>query len=140
KLGVVLALENHGGLPCTGEEQVEIIESVNSPFLKATVDVGNYMQVGQEGQEGTAVAAHLAAYVHFKDFKKILPAEGSRIPWELQTCTVGEGDVEHIECLKTLKKAGYKGYVALEYEGSEDEKVGVPKSLDFTRKVIQEVV
>ncbi len=47
--------------------------------------------------------------------------------------------MDHLECLKTLKKAGYKGYVALEYEGSEYEDVGVPKSLDFTRKVIQEV-
>ena len=140
KLGVVLALENHGGLPCTGEEQVRVIETINSRFLKATVDVGNYMQGGQEGHEGTAVAAHLAAYVHFKDFKKTAPKEGSHLPWGLQGCTVGKGDVDHLKCLQALKDAGFKGYIALEYEGSDDETVGVPASLAFTKQVIGKLV
>ena len=39
------------GLPCSGEEQIEVIEKINSPFLKATIDVGNYMQCGQSGDE-----------------------------------------------------------------------------------------
>ena len=138
RLGVVLALENHGGLPCSGEEQVKIIETVNSPFLRATVDVGNYMQGGQEGHEGTAAAAHLAAYVHFKDFKKTSPPFGVGAPWGLQACIVGEGDVDHLKCLRILKKAGYKGYIALEYEGPEDEELGVPRSLEFTKNIIEE--
>lgn len=140
KLGVVLAIENHGGLPCTGEEQVRVIETINSPFLKATVDVGNYMQGGQEGHEGTEVAAHLAAYVHFKDFKKTAPKEGSNLSWGLQGCTVGEGDVDHLKCLQALKDAGFQGYIALEYEGSDDEKIGVPQSLAFTKQVISKLV
>ena len=37
-------------------EQVEVIEKINFPFLKATIDVGNYMQCGQAGDEGTRVA------------------------------------------------------------------------------------
>lgn len=48
KNGLVLAIENHGGLPCTGEEQVDVIRAVNSPSLKATVDVGNYLEGNQE--------------------------------------------------------------------------------------------
>lgn len=136
RLGVVLALENHGGLPCTGEEQVEVIEKIGSPNLKATIDVGNYMQGGQEGHVGTGVAARLAAYVHFKDFKKTPPPENSPLPWGIAACTVGRGDVDHRKCLDALKKAGYKGYVAIEYEGPEDEAVGVPESFEFTRKTI----
>lgn len=31
RLGVILALENHGGLPCIGAEQVKVIETINSP-------------------------------------------------------------------------------------------------------------
>ena len=39
-------------------------------------------------------------------------------------------------CLSVLKEAGYKGYLALEYEGQEDEKTGVPKSLENIRKAM----
>ena len=67
---VILAVENHGGVPGLGEEQVNIIEEVNSPFLRATVDVGNYMSCGQDPVEGSSLAAPYCAYVHFKDMKK----------------------------------------------------------------------
>ncbi len=137
RLDVVLALENHGGLPCTGEEQVEVLRAINSPNLRATIDVGNYMQGNQEGHVGTTLAAAYAAYVHFKDFKKVADAaqpNGHR----LEACVVGEGDVDHRRCLAALRAAGYDGYVAIEYEGVEAEQTGVPKSVAFTRRVLGE--
>lgn len=136
KLGVVLALENHGGLPCTGEEQVDVIQQINSKNLRATVDVGNYLQGGQEAHVGSAIAAAYCSYVHFKDFRKT-PSQNSSLPWGLQACIVGTGDVDHLKCLTALKKAGYNGFVALEYEGPEDEKIGVPQSLEFMNKVMK---
>lgn len=136
KLGVVFALENHGGFPCTGEEQVEVIRTINSPSLRATIDVGNYMNGGQEGHVGSAIAAPYAAYVHFKDFVK---APDSRSPWGwgIHACTVGKGAVNHRECLQALKNAGYDGFVALEYEGPEDEKIGVAESMTYTKDVMK---
>ncbi|MFC1479248.1 sugar phosphate isomerase/epimerase family protein, partial [Planctomycetota bacterium] len=127
---VILAVENHGGVPGLGEEQVKIIEEVNSPFLRATVDVGNYMSCGQDPVEGSSLAAPYCAYVHFKDMKK--SSQG------LESCVVGEGDVDHAGCLEVLNKAGYNGYVALEYEGSEDEREGVRKSVAFMHEVMSE--
>jgi len=125
---VILAIENHGGVPGIGEEQVNIIEQIDSPFLKATVDVGNYMSCGQDPVAGSTLAAPYCAYVHLKDLKK--SAQG------LDSCAVGEGDVDHAGCLSVLNEAGYKGYVALEYEGSEDERQGVRKSIDFMHEVM----
>ncbi len=138
RLGVVLAIENHGGLPCTGEEQVDVIETINSPFLKATVDVGNYMQCGQEGHVGTALAAAHAAYVHLKDFRKVSD-ESLPWGWKVETATVGEGDVDIPACLRALQDAGYDGFVALEYEGREDERTGVPKSVNCMKQRVQEL-
>ena len=135
KLGLLLALENHGGLPCTGEEQVDLIEAIGSPNLRATIDVGNYMQGGQEGHEGTRAAAEYAAYVHFKDYRKV-PGEGTPWGWTVEACTVGEGDVDHRACIAALREAGYDGFIALEYEGTEDERTGVPRSVDFLNQVI----
>lgn len=134
--GVVLALENHGGLPCTGEEQVEVIEAIGSEYLRATIDVGNYMQCGQEGHAGTQIAAGHAAYLHFKDFRKMADTS-SPWGWTIEPCTVGEGDVDHGACLKALRRAGYVGHVAIEYEGPDDESTGVPASVAYTRRVIE---
>jgi len=136
KLGVILALENHGGLPCTGEEQVAVIKKINSKYLRATIDVGNYMNCGQEAYIGTEIAADYVAYVHFKDFKKKHP-ENTLLPWSIEACTLGEGDVDLTKCLEALKKTGYNGFVALEYEGIEDEKTGIPKSVKHMNQVMQ---
>jgi sugar phosphate isomerase/epimerase len=136
KHGVVLAIENHGGLPCTGEEQVDVIRAINSPHLKATVDVGNYMSCGQEAHVGTRIAAAEAAYVHFKDMKRI-PDAASPFGWKIEACVLGEGAVDYRACLDALKAAGYNGFIALEYEGPEDEKTGVPKSVKVMKKVMK---
>ena len=135
RLGLVLAIENHGGLPCSGEEQVAVIKEVGSPSLKATIDVGNYMQCGQEGHVGTAVAAPYAAYVHFKDFHKIMD-DKALWGWRTRPAIVGDGNVDLRACLIALKDAGFDGFVALEYEGNEDESVGVPRSVQYMNEVM----
>ncbi|MBM4019105.1 MAG: sugar phosphate isomerase/epimerase [Planctomycetes bacterium] len=135
KCGVVLGVENHGGLPCTAEEQIATIKAVNSKALRATVDVGNYMQGGQEGHVGTALAAPYAAYVHLKDSKRAgdpaRPEAAKLVP-----CVLGEGAVDLAACVAALRKAGYAGFVGLEYEGTEDETTGVPKSVAVMKKLL----
>lgn len=135
KRGTLLAIENHGGLPCSGQEQVEVIRAINSPMLRATIDVGNYMGCGQEGIEGTRVAAAYAAYVHFKDNKKV-PDASLPWGWRVEACTLGEGAVDLPGCIEALRKAGYTGHIGLEYEGTEDETTGVPKSVRYMKSIV----
>ncbi len=137
RMGLVLALENHGGLPCTGEEQVRVIETVNSPAVRATVDVGNYMQGGQDPVAGTQAAARYAAYVHVKDNRKLdAPDERGRMH---QACTIGDGAVDIPACLKVLQTAGFDDFVALEYEGTEPEQTGVPRSVAYMKQVLADL-
>jgi len=135
KFGLVLALENHGGLPCTAQEQIDAIRTINSPCLRATIDVGNYMSGGEEGHEATARVVPYCAYVHAKDFKKV-PDSDKPWGWGTQSCAVGDGDVNLPACIDALKKGGYQGFVALEYEGPEDETTGVPRSVATLHKLI----
>jgi sugar phosphate isomerase/epimerase len=135
KKGVMLALENHGGIPLTGEEQVAMIEGVASDRFKATIDVGNYMSGGQEGLDGTKIAAPYCGYVHFKDFMKV-PSDGTAWGWTTKSCTVGVGAVDHVGCLRALADAGYEGWVALEYEGPGDERIGVEESIYFMNRAM----
>lgn len=101
--------------------------------MKATIDVGNYMQCGQSGDEGTRIAATYCRYVHFKDFKKDPTHERG-----LRPTVIGRGDVDHAKCLQHLKNAGFNGFVALEYEGEEDEETGVPASVEFMKFVMKD--
>ncbi len=135
RLGVVLALENHGGLPCTGEEQVDVIRKIGSKHLQATIDVGNYMQGRQEAHDGTAAAASCAAYIHFKDFHRTNDRDAPA--WDIVPCIVGRGDIDHAKCLDVLRQSGYDGFVALEYEGPEDERIGVAESVAFMNRVME---
>jgi sugar phosphate isomerase/epimerase len=136
KCGVTLALENHGGLPCTAEEQIEVVKAVNSPALRATIDVGNYMDGGQEGHVATALVAPYAAYVHFKDNKKV-PDPSKPWGWKAVPTVLGQGDVNLAECVAALQNARYAGFVALEYEGGEDEATGVPKSVEVLKRLLR---
>ncbi len=108
-----------------------MIETIGSPHLRATVDVGNYLLCGQAGHDGTAAAARHAAYVHLKDYRRGTGDSGS-----LEACTPGEGDVDHARCLRALQSAGYRGFVALEYEGSGDERQGVRDGVAFMKKAM----
>jgi sugar phosphate isomerase/epimerase len=132
KLGVVLALENHGSFPGLGSEQADIVRTVDSPYLRATIDVGNYMQVGGVPHEEVATAAPYAAYVHYKDFKKI-PDDSRPVGYRCQGVTLGDGEVDLKACYQALKTAGYDGFIALEYEGQEDEAAGVARSIQAMR-------
>jgi sugar phosphate isomerase/epimerase len=136
RLELVLALENHHEFPATGEEQVEMIERVNSKFLRATVDVGNYMIADQAPEAGTARAAPYAAYVHVKDFVRV-PDASVASGWKVVPCAVGKGEVDHAACIGILKYAGFEGYVAVEYEGLDDERVGVAQSVQFLKQLCE---
>jgi len=125
--GVVLALENHGGLHCTGEEQAKVLEAIGSEYCRATIDLGNYMQCPQDPVDGVRAALSYCAYVQVKDFSR-------RSDGGLDSVTVGDGDVDVHGCLKLIQDSGFDGFVALEYEGEEDELTGVPRSVAFLQE------
>jgi len=43
-------------------------------------------------------------------------------------------DLDYARIADILRKAGYHGYVALEFEGKEEWKTAIPKSLELLRK------
>ena len=96
---IVLALEDHGGLAGTSSQVLFYLNKINSPFLRANVDIGNFWSEGEIPIDGVKNTAPYAAMVHVKDFKKI----GDN----LESVPVGQGDIDFTECFKILKNAGY---------------------------------
>jgi L-ribulose-5-phosphate 3-epimerase len=114
--GVTLALENHWGLSRTPEGQLRIIEGVNSPWLGALMDTGNFLE---DPYDKLIKIAPKTVFVQAKTY----PGGG-----EWYTL-----DLDYKRIAKILRDAGYTGYVALEMEGKEPPETAVPKSIAMLR-------
>ena len=66
--GITLALENHGKMAGRSDQVKTIIEKVGSPGLRANLDTGNFLLVGQNPVDAANELADLIALVHLKDY------------------------------------------------------------------------
>lgn len=107
--GVIVALENHGGITATADGTVSLIEAVDSEWLGANLDTGNYRQ---DPYESIAKTAPYTVTCH----TKVEVPSGANNP---------ELDADRL--VKILDDVGYKGYLSIEYESAEDPMTAVPE-------------
>jgi len=119
KAGVILALENHWGLTRNAEGVLRIVNAIRSPWLRVTMDTGNFLEAPYDDLE--KLAPH-AVLVHAKTYF------GGGVWYTL--------DLDYNRIARILRKVNYTGYVSLEYEGKEDADSGVKKSFDLLRKTL----
>ena len=116
KCGVVLGLENHWGLGISAKNVKRIIDEINSPWLRATLDTGNFLE-DRDNQIQTL--APYACLVQAKTYY------GGGVWYSL--------DIDYNKIGKVMRDSNYKGYISLEFEGNEDPDTAVPKSLKVLR-------
>ena len=126
--GIKTMSENHGFFAQDALRVEKLMNTVNHPNYGWLVDMGNFTCADEDPAISVGIGAPYAFYVHAKDFI-IKPADGpnpgkfffqSRNGNYLRGTIVGQGNVPVKHCLIALKKAGYDGYVAIEFEGMED--------------------
>jgi len=117
KCGVTMGFENHWGLGRTPEGLLRIVDALNSPWLKITLDTGNFLE---DPYDKLARCAPKAALVQAKTYY------GGGLWYTL--------DLDYPRIGKILKDASYNGYISLEFEGKDDPHGAVPKSLGLLRK------
>ena len=115
--GVVLGLENHWGLGRTAEGVKRIVDAINSEWLMITLDTGNFLENPYPQLEMLAPQTILMQ-------AKTYYGGGTWYTLDLDYARIGE----------IMRRAGYKGYISLEFEGKEDALTAVPKSLEILRK------
>jgi sugar phosphate isomerase/epimerase len=115
--GVMLALENHWGLSRTPEGQLRIIEALNSPWLGALMDTGNFLE---DPYDKLTRIAPKTVFVQAKTYY------GGGEWYTL--------DLDYKRIARILADAGYTGYVSLEFEGKENPDLAVPKSIALLRE------
>lgn len=118
KCGVILGLENHWGLGRTAEGVLRIVDGVDSPWLRALMDTGCFLERIYEQLE---LMAPRTAFVQAKTYY----GGGTWYTLDL--------DYERIGSI--LKQSKFPGYISLEFEGQEDAATAIPKSLAMLRSV-----
>jgi len=117
KIGVMVLLENHGGISADPHNIVKLFEEVGHANFRACPDFGNFSpEVRYQGLEMMAkyaVIAHAKVY----DFD-----EESKMSEE-----------EFIKCLNILKSTGFDGYLSVEFEGKKDQYSGVRRIIELVR-------
>ncbi|MCK4244981.1 MAG: sugar phosphate isomerase/epimerase [Candidatus Omnitrophica bacterium] len=91
------------------------------PDLKITFDSGNVLTGGEEPVRAFLNSKDSIVHTHFKDWtlstdKKGLKGLDGRY---YSPALIGEGIVDHKSVLRAMKRAGYGGYINLEYEGNK---------------------
>jgi sugar phosphate isomerase/epimerase len=117
--GVILALENHGGIVSTPEQTLAIVREVKSDWFGVNLDTGNF-----HGADPYADLARLAPYAVVVQVKTEISSGKQRQPADLA------------RLIKLLRDVNYRGFVALEYEADADPRQAVPKYLQQLRKLI----
>jgi sugar phosphate isomerase/epimerase len=117
KCGVTLGLENHWGLGRTPEGVLQIVNTIDSPWLQVTLDTGNFLEDPYGKLE---MIAPKAALVQAKTYF------GGGLWYTL--------DLDYDRIAAMLRKHHYRGYISLEFEGKDDPLTAVPRSLALLRK------
>ncbi len=116
KCGVILGLENHWGLARTPEGLMRIVNAIDSPWLKVLLDTGNFLE---DPYDKLDQCASQTVFIQAKTYY------GGGIWYTL--------DLNYPRIAAIMRKHNYHGYVSLEFEGNEDYKTAIPKSLALLR-------
>ncbi len=116
KCGVTLGLENHWGLGVTPEGIKRVLNALDSPWLRVTLDTGNFLE------DPYARLAELAGDTVLLQAKTY---HGGGVWYSL--------DLDYPRIAGIMRQAGFKGYVSLEFEGKEDPLTAIPQSLAMLR-------
>ncbi len=117
--GILIGVEDDGGLTTTAEPTVEIVKRADTPWAGINLDTGNFPK---NGYAQVAMCIPYATSVHFK--ANIAREDGTK----------EKADVDRL--IGMFAKAGYKGYLSLEYEDKEESETAVPR---LARELLQGV-
>jgi sugar phosphate isomerase/epimerase len=117
RCGVTMGLENHWGLGRTAQGVLRVVDGVKSQWLQVTLDTGNFLENMYAQIE---MLAPRAVLVQAKTY------HGGGTWYTL--------DIDYNRVATLLRKHRYQGYISLEFEGNENPRTGIPRSLTTLRR------
>lgn len=120
KYGVILALENHGGIVATIDQMLAVVQAVKHDWFGVNWDSGNFVSA-----DPYADLTRLAPYAVTVQIKTEIQRKGEK-----------KEDSNLKRLIGILRAANYRGYAALEYEAAEDPKTAVPRHIETLKKLM----
>lgn len=125
-LGIRTCTENHGFVAQDSDRIERLCRAVDHQNFGALIDVGNFACVDEDSATAVSRLAPLAFHVHAKDF--VFYPFSARHAGGIETrgcnriepCAIGDGNIPVEQCIAILHRAGYDGYVSVEFEGRGD--------------------
>ncbi|HAV65356.1 MAG TPA: sugar phosphate isomerase/epimerase [Verrucomicrobiales bacterium] len=118
--GVMLGVENHGGIVAKAEVLEEIIHAVNHDWVRVNLDTGNFYSA-----------------TPYDDLARLAPyAVNVQLKVEINSQPGGKSEADLKRIVEILRRANYQGYLTLEYEAAEDPWAAIPRHLEAIRGLI----
>jgi sugar phosphate isomerase/epimerase len=139
RAGVTVTVEHFPQADSPFVTAADVNEAVaRVPGLGVTFDCGNCLTGGDDPGEAFLAGGKQIVHAHFKDWVRVGPGEARRALDGncYRPALIGEGVVDYPALLATMKKAGYKGGIDIEYEGDDypaDE--ACRRAVDYLRGV-----
>lgn len=144
-LGIRTMSENHGFVAQDSDRVEALYNAVGHENYGLLIDIGNFACADEDSVHAVSRLASYAFHVHAKDFVvrpfDYVPAEGEKFFKtrgcnQLAGCAIGDGDIPVAQCLAILKRAGYDGYLTIEYEGAGDCIEGIERGKAYLESLI----
>jgi L-ribulose-5-phosphate 3-epimerase len=117
RCGVTMGLENHWGLGRTPEGVLRVVNAIDSPWLQVTLDTGNFLEDPYDRLE---VLAPKTVLLQTKTYY------GGGLWYTLE--------LDYARIAGIMRRANYQGYVSLEFEGRDNPRQALPRSLELLRR------
>jgi len=144
--GITTSVENHLYFVQASDRVQRLIQTVNRPNYRTTLDVGNFLCVDENPVVAVRKNIKYASMIHLKDFY-YRPSNRDPGPTWFRTSNgnflrgaiFGHGDIDMWEIIRIIKQSGYNGYASIEFEGIEECTFGAKLSMDNARRIWNEV-
>ncbi|SDN04988.1 Sugar phosphate isomerase/epimerase [Paenibacillus sp. yr247] len=142
QFGITTTIENHGFSVQASDRVQRVLQAVDRPNFKTTLDIGNFMCVDENPIIGVMKNLPYASLIHFKDFYfrpyDEHPGDGVWFKTAhgnfLRGAIVGHGDIPIRKIVKLIKQSGYDGNITVEFEGMEECKAASKIAMDNLRR------
>ncbi|WP_408011083.1 sugar phosphate isomerase/epimerase family protein [Pseudalkalibacillus sp. A8] len=141
--GIVTSIENHGFYLQGSDRIIALLDRVDHPNFRLTLDVGNFVCTDEDPAIAVKKCLPYVSMVHIKDFyireanhllqgDWIQTAGGKKIRGSI----IGQGDLPINDILHTIIESSYDGFLSIEFEGIEPCLYGTEKGFQYVQKII----
>lgn len=133
KVGLNIIVENHLGRSCNAQWLAGIMKQVNHPRAGVLPDFGNFC-IKRSKPETNDIAGWmktkcLEQYDLYKGVEELMPyAKGISAKTHKFKADGEEAEMDYKRLFDVIRKAGFKGYVGIEYEGGLFRSMGKDES------------